>query len=36
MTRWLARLPAHRRVLLAFWLVNAVGVLSLILFALRG
>ena len=36
MTRWLVRLSGHRRVLLVYWLVNAAGVLALVLFALRG
>ena len=35
MTERLSRLPSHRRVLLAVWLLNLAGAAALIAFALR-
>lgn len=35
MTEWLAKLPLRRRVVVLFWLLNAVLVAGLLIFALR-
>ncbi len=35
MTDWFTKLPARRRVALAFWLFNAVLLAALLVFALR-
>lgn len=36
MTKWLSRLPLRRRIALAYAALNAVGLLALLGFALRG
>ena len=36
MTDWLARRPPHLRIRALYWLLNAVVVLALALFALRA
>lgn len=35
MTEWFARLPARRRVMVLFWLLNAVLAAALLAYALR-
>jgi hypothetical protein len=35
MTEWLAKLPARRRVILVFWLLNALLAVALLAYALR-
>lgn len=35
MTDWLAKLPSRRRLSFLFWMLNAVIVLALLVFALR-
>jgi hypothetical protein len=36
MIDWYTRRPAHRRMLVLFWLLNAAIVAALLVFALRG
>lgn len=36
MTKWLDRTPAHRRIIVLFWLLNVVIAVALLAFTLRN